>query len=136
MNIHELVALTGETPRQVRYLVAEGLMPPPDGGRANASYGDAHVAAIRAYQRLRALGFRPAAIRLLRQGRGGPVTIAVAPGLTLGIDPTLLAGTAGTPGPDPQALAGRIAELLADILTETTPHDPAAGSEPSFRDGD
>ena len=45
MNIHELTELTEETPRQIRYLVAEGLMPAPDGGRSNASYGDVHVAA-------------------------------------------------------------------------------------------
>lgn len=136
MNIHELVALTGETPRQIRYLVAEGLMPAPDGGRANAAYGEAHVAAIRGYQRLRALGFRPAAIRLLRQGRGAPITIDIAPGLTLGIDPSLLAGAADAPRPDPQVLARRIAELLADILAETTQHDAAALSGPRLRNGD
>ena len=136
MNIHDLVELTGESPRQIRYLVAEGLMPPPDGGRATASYGEPHWAAIRAYQRLRALGFRPAAIRLLRQGSGGPVTVAIAPGLSLSIDPSLLAGTADAPPPDPQALAARIATLLADILTETAHHDPAARSELPPADGD
>ena len=129
MNIHDLTALTGETARQVRYLIAEGLMPPPDGGRANADYGEAHVAAIRAYQRLRALGFRPAAIRLLREGRGGPLTIPLAPGLALSLDPALLAGAAGPP-PDVQALAARIAELLADILMETSQHATATPADP------
>ena len=129
MNMHDLTALTGETARQVRYLIAEGLMPPPDGGRANADYGEVHVAAIRAYQRLRALGFRPAAIRLLREGRGGPLSIPLAPGLALSLDPAVLAGAAGAP-PDPQALAARIAEILADILTETTSHATAAPADP------
>ncbi|MBV1800502.1 helix-turn-helix domain-containing protein [Siccirubricoccus sp. G192] len=124
MNIHELTALTGETPRQVRYLVAEGLMPPPEGGRANASYGAAHLAAIRAYQRLRALGFKPAAIRLIREGRGGPITLPIVPGLALSIDPALLAGVG--PRTDSRALAERVAELLADILTETSQHGPDA----------
>lgn len=128
MNIHELTALTGETARQVRYLIAEGLMPPPAGGRAHAAYGPAHVAAIRAYQRLRALGFRPAAIRLLRQGRGVPVSIPLVPGLSLSLDPRLLA--AGTPPPDPQALAARIAALLADILQETTANAHAHPTDP------
>ena len=132
MNIHDLTALTGETARQVRYLIAEGLMPPPDGGRANADYGEAHVAAIRAFQRLRALGFRPAAIRLLREGRGAPISIPLAPGVALSLDPALLAGTAGPP-PDPQALAARItallADLIADTLTETTSHAPAASPD-------
>ena len=133
MNIHDLTALTGETARQVRYLIAEGLMPPPAGGRANADYGAAHVAAIRAFQRLRALGFRPAAIRLLREGRGAPISIPLAPGLALSLDPALLAGAAG-PSPDPRALAARIAnllgDLLADTLTETTPDVPAAPADP------
>lgn len=128
VNIHDLTALTGETARQVRYLIAEGLMPPPDGGRANADYGEAHVAAIRTFQRLRALGFRPAAIRLLREGRGAPISIPVAPGLALSLDPALLAGGAG-PRPDPQALVARIASLLTDILTETSPHAPADPGE-------
>jgi MerR family transcriptional regulator, copper efflux regulator len=124
VNIHELTALTGETARQVRYLIAEGLMPPPAGGRANADYGDAHVAAIRAFQRLRALGFRPAAIRLLREGRGAPVSIPLAPGLAISLDPALLAGGAG-PRPDRRALAARIDDILDDILTETSHHAPA-----------
>jgi hypothetical protein len=96
-------------------------MPPPEGGRANASYGEAHVAAIRAYQRLRALGFKPAAIRLLREGRGGPVTLPIAPGLALSIDPALLADANGG-RPDPSALAQRITDLLTDILRETPQH--------------
>jgi DNA-binding transcriptional MerR regulator len=121
MNIHELTELTQETPRQIRYLVAEGLMPAPAGGRSNASYGEAHVAAIRAYQRLRALGFKPAAIRLLREGRGGPVTLPVATGIALALDPALL----GSPIPDPQALAARITDLLTDILRETQHHGTA-----------
>jgi DNA-binding transcriptional MerR regulator len=121
MNIHELTELTEETPRQIRYLVAEGLMPAPDGGRSNASYGDVHVAAIRAYQRLRTLGFKPAAIKLLREGRGGPVTLPVAPGIALALDPALLIGARGVP-PDPLALAGRITDLLTDILRETQHH--------------
>ncbi|MFC7477067.1 helix-turn-helix domain-containing protein [Dankookia sp. GCM10030260] len=130
MNIHDLTALTGETARQIRYLIAEGLMPPPTGGRATADYGEPHLAAIRAFQRLRALGFRPAAIRLLREGRGAPVSIPLGPGLALSLDPALLAGSLGPP-PDPGALAARITDLLADLLTETTPDVPAAAADPA-----
>ena len=65
MNIRKLTALTDIPERQVRYLIAEGFMPPPRGGRSNAEYGDDHVAAIRRYTRLRELGFPPAAIKLL-----------------------------------------------------------------------
>lgn len=134
MNIHELAALTDETPRQVRYLIAEGLMPPPEGGRARASYGEPHVAAIRAYQRLRAFGFKPAAIRLLREGRGGPVTLPLAPGIALSLDPALLSGAAEC-RPDPCLVARRVAELLTDLLKEAPSHGPDATSDAGPDDG-
>ena len=65
MNIRELAALTSTDVRQICYLIAEGFMPPPHGGRANADYGDDHVAAVHRYTRLRQLGFPPSAIKLL-----------------------------------------------------------------------
>jgi DNA-binding transcriptional MerR regulator len=110
MNIRELAAATGIAERQVRYLIAEGFIPPPRGGRATAEYGDDHAAAIRRYQRLRELGFPPAAIRvLLQSGEGAP--FPVAPGITLLVDPALLgSGTEAAP------LLARLAALLADIL--------------------
>ena len=43
MHIRDLTARTGTTERQVRYLIAEGFVPSPSGGRANADYGDDHV---------------------------------------------------------------------------------------------
>ena len=99
MNIRELVAITGIPERQMRYLIAEGFMPPPRGGRANADYGDDHVAAIRRYTRLRELGFPPAAIKLLREAKEG-APFPVAPGVTLVVDPQLL-GSGGMPVPWP-----------------------------------
>src|SRR5438128_5547896 len=94
MHIRELTARTGIAERQVRYLIAEGFIPPPRGGRAYADYGDDHVAAIDRYTRLRDLGFPPAAIKLLLQAREG-VPFPVAPGITVVVDPGLLAS--GTP---------------------------------------
>ncbi len=112
MHIRELIAGTGIAERQVRYLIAEGFIPPPRGGRANADYGDDHVAAIVRYTRLRDLGFPPAAIKLLLQAReGAPFT--VAPGVTLVVDPTLLA--AGTPV---QPMVEKIQILLTDLFKE------------------
>ncbi len=112
MNIHDLTARTGIAERQVRYLIAEGFMPPPRGGRATAEYGDDHVAAIERYERLRQLGFPPAAIRLLLQaGQGAP--FPVAPGVTLVVDPKLLAsGTAVPP------LVERVEQILTDLMKE------------------
>src|SRR5579872_6133637 len=120
MNIHALVEETGIAERQVRYLIAEGFVPPPTGGRANADYGEEHLAAIRRYSRLRELGFPPAAIKLLLQAREG-APFVVAPGLTLLIDPNLL-GSGTRPGP----LIERIAKLLTELLKDNTDADRAA----------
>ena len=94
MNIRELTTRTGVAERQVRYLIAEGFMPAPRGGRATADYGEDHVAAIERYSRLRDLGFPPAAIKILLQAQEG-VPFPVAPGVTLVVDPRLL--TSGQP---------------------------------------
>ena len=116
MNIRELVSITGMPKRQMRYLIAEGFMPPPRGGRANADYGDDHVAAIHRYTRLRDLGFPPAAIKLLLEGgQGAP--FPVAPGVTLVIDPNLLGS-----GTDSGPLVDRIAKLLTELLKESNNH--------------
>lgn len=118
MNIRELVTLTGIPERQIRYLIAEGFMPAPHGGRSNADYGDDHVAAIRRYTRLRDLGFPPAAIKLLLDGVQEGVPLTVAPGITLVIDPDLL-GKVTDVGP----VIKRVAALFSDLLKEKI-HEP------------
>ena len=110
MDIHAFTSLVGETPRQIRFLIAEGFIPPPRGGRATAEYGDDHAAAIRRYQRLREQGIAPAGIRALLQA-GEATPFPVVPGITLLVDPSLL-GSGAQAGP---ALA-RLALLLPDIL--------------------
>jgi DNA-binding transcriptional MerR regulator len=82
MHLKELIARTKVAERQVRYLIAEGFVPPPRGGRANASYDEDHVAAIQRYMRLRDLGFPPAAIKKLLEGEQG-TPFVVVPGITL-----------------------------------------------------
>jgi MerR family copper efflux transcriptional regulator len=112
VNIRDLIRLSAIPERQVRYLIAEGFVPAPRGGRANADYGDDHVAAIRRYVRLRDLGFPPAAIKLLLQAKEG-APFVVAPGVTLVIDPNLIGS-----GTDAGPLVERIKDLLADLLKE------------------
>lgn len=112
MHIRELTSRTGVAERQVRYLIAEGFIPPPRGGRANAEYGDDHVAAIDRYSRLRDLGFPPAAIKLLLQSREG-VPFPVSPGITLVVDPSLLAT-----GAPVEPLVGQLRALLTELLKE------------------
>jgi MerR family copper efflux transcriptional regulator len=123
MRMNELTRLTGIAERQVRYLIAEGFIPPPSGGRANADYGEDHVAAIRRYSRLRELGFPPAAIKLLLQAKEG-APIPVAPGITLIVDPAVI-GSGADVGP----LAERIVTVLNEILRENNDLDRAANQD-------
>jgi len=112
MHIKELIARTGIAERQVRYLIAEDLVPAPRGGRANADYGEDHVEAIRRYVRLHDLGFPPAAIKLLLQtGTGAP--FPVAPGITLVIAPEILAT-----GAPIEPLIDRIRSVLTELFKE------------------
>ena len=110
MTMQELTETVGVAPRQVRYMIAEGFVPPPAGGRAHASYGEEHVTAIRRYMRLRELGFTPASIRVLLQAREG-APFPVAPGITLVIEPALVAS-----GEPVEPLSRRVDALLREIL--------------------
>jgi MerR family copper efflux transcriptional regulator len=111
VNIRDLAATTGISERQVRYLISEGFMPPPTGGRARAQYDDAHVAAIRRYGRLKDLGFPPAAIRKLLQARQG-VPFPIGPGITLVVDPALIGAPADT-----RSLLAEAERTLASIFS-------------------
>ncbi len=115
MHIRDLTARTGTTERQVRYLIGEGFIPPPRGGRSTADYGEDHVAAIARYSRLRDLGFPPAAIRLLLQAREG-APFPVAPGVTLVVAPDLI----GSREPV-EPMVERLRSLLTDLFMEPEP---------------
>jgi len=76
------------TARFVRFLVAEGVIPPPRGGRANADYGEDHLSGIRRYLSLRGLGLSASRVKEIVAGTAGDsVPVQVAPGITLIIDP-------------------------------------------------
>ena len=117
MNIRELAAQTGTTERQIRYLIAEGFLPPPSGGRARAVYGEEHLAGIHRYARLRDLGFPPAAIRLLLDAREG-APFPVAPGVTLVVDPSLIGSKR-----DIAPMIADLERLLEDMFRETATDD-------------
>lgn len=89
MRLKELIERTGTVERQIRYLISEGFVPPPRGGRANAEYGEDHVEAVTRYVRLKELGFPPAAIRLLLGASAG-IPFPIAKGITLVVDPAQL----------------------------------------------
>lgn len=112
MTMRELTKRTGSTARQVRYLIAEGFVPPPTGGRANAVYGDAHLLAIERYQHLRAAGFSPASIRLLLESQTG-VPFEVIPGVSIVVTPDLIGEDVSL-----DELGERIQSILANIFSK------------------
>lgn len=108
--MRELAAATGVVERQIRFMIAEGFVPPPRGGRARADYGDDHVAAIRRYTELRARGLPPAAIKVLLT-EGGAVPFAVGSGLTLMVEPRLIGS-----GADPEPILAKLAAVVRAIV--------------------
>ena len=115
MKLVDLIEVDADdrvTPRFVRFLIAQHVIPPPSGGRTYAEYGPVHLAGIRRYLRLRDLGLSIAAIKRLDEGEAPEaVAMELAPGLTLSIRPAELAAL-----PDAAALGARIAEAVADII--------------------
>jgi DNA-binding transcriptional MerR regulator len=116
MKFDDLIAATGIAPRQLRYLIAEGFVPPPTGGRTYATYGEAHVVAIRRYDRLRELGFPPAAIRLLLEAKEG-VPVQIAAGVTLVVAPELIGS-----GRDAGPIAARAAAAIDELFSKEKAH--------------
>jgi MerR family transcriptional regulator, copper efflux regulator len=112
MNMQELSERTGVAERQIRYLIAEEFIPAPTGGRATADYSDTHINGIERYVRLKSLGFAPAAIKVLLQAGQG-VPFVVEPGLTLIIDPQLIAS-----GQDVEQYAEKIKAVLRHALKD------------------
>ena len=110
LKIRELTAQAGITARQVRFLIAEGFVPPPTGMTANADYGDEHLAAIHRYQHLHGLGYPPAAIKLLFQ-TDAAIPIKIAPGITLNVQPSLFGRKL-----DVDRTLKKISRILSDLL--------------------
>ncbi len=120
MRLKELIERTGVPERQVRYLISEGFVPPPTGGRANADYGQDHVKAVTRYARLKELGFPPAAIRLLLGATAG-IPFPIAKGVTLVIDPAQLAS-----GIDTEPVIRSARDVLTRALGKST-HSNSSG---------
>jgi DNA-binding transcriptional MerR regulator len=115
MKFDDLVQASGVAARQIRYLVAEGFVPPPAGGRAHARYDETHLRAIQRYERLKQLGFPPAAIRLLLDAREG-IPFPIRPGITLVVAPELIGSEA-----DASAIAAEGAAKILALLTGEAP---------------
>lgn len=118
MNMTELVAEAGDdrvTARFVRFLVAERVIPPPRGGRANADYGEDHLNGIRRYLSLRGLGLSAARVKEIVVGTADDgVPVSIAPGITLIVDQKKL---------ERPLKSEQIAETLKQTLNLIAPED-------------
>lgn len=114
MELDALIAAVGDerlNPRFVRFLISEGILPPPGGSRTRPDYGADHERRCRAYFFLRDHGFSVEQIRLLAAGDAeGAYPVAIAPGVILHLNP----GNFATP-PDPDAIARSIAVALRHL---------------------
>ena len=111
MTIQELATLTGISARAIRYLISQGLCPPPTGGRKFASYGHDHVLAIRQYRYLRSMDFPHIAIKSLRAARAG-YPFPISQGITLVVSLDVLGS-----GGEVEPLVEKAREALRRALT-------------------
>ncbi len=119
MKKDELCALTGETPRGLRFLIAEGFIPAPRGATFAAEYGDEHVGAVRRYQELRAARLGPNAIRSLMRGEEGSSPLAlVVPGGAITLSEDLRSLDIGQFARNVE----RILQIARDALPSHTTH--------------
>ena len=66
MTLVELADALGVTPRQIRFLIAEGILPAAQKtGRSADAYVDEHLRRAQRYLALHRLGMKPASIKVL-----------------------------------------------------------------------
>jgi DNA-binding transcriptional MerR regulator len=66
MTLAELAERIGTAPRQIRFLIAEGILPPANKtGRAADAYSDEHLIKAQRYLALHRMGMKPASIKVL-----------------------------------------------------------------------
>lgn len=83
MKMKELAELTGQTPRNIRYLISENIVPKPSGTGKGAVYAREHVEAITKYETLRDSGVTSiSALREMMTG-GGLRVLRPANGITV-----------------------------------------------------
>lgn len=66
MTLAELAERIGTSPRQIRFLIAEGILPSANKtGRAADAYGEEHLVKAQRYLALHRMGMKPASIKVL-----------------------------------------------------------------------
>ena len=89
MTLSELADALEVPARQIRFLIAEGVMPPAmKTGRAADAYSEEHLLKGRRYLTLHRLGMKPAAIKVLL-AFDEAIPVYQAGGIELRIDPAI-----------------------------------------------
>ena len=89
MTLQELSDALDVPPRQIRFMIAEGCLPPANStGRAADAYDASHLARGRKYVTLHRLGMKPQAIKVL-MAFDDAIPIFQDHGLELRVDPSL-----------------------------------------------
>ena len=120
MLIAELAEVTGTEPRQIRWLIAEGIVPGPGGTRSRPEYGPEHVRAILHYRDERRRGLSPAQVKAVLRERAretAGLELRLAPGVTLRIEPEALEALDAL---DPHEVGRRVAEELGRAMGNKT----------------
>lgn len=87
MTLTELADRLGIQPRQIRFMIAEGILPPAaKTGRSADAYGEAHVVKGQRYLALYRMGMKPGSIKVL-MAFDDAVPILQAHGVELRISP-------------------------------------------------
>jgi DNA-binding transcriptional MerR regulator len=113
VTIAEIAEAAGVPPRQIRFMIAEGFVPPATGtGRAADVYGEEHLAKVRRYMALHGLGMKPSAIKVLMEFDEA-IPIFQQAGVELRVDPSVDSGSINVE----QTLAA-IAEALRTYMSK------------------
>lgn len=89
MTLAELADAVGTPPRQIRFMIAEGLLPSATKtGRGADGYGEEHLVKARRYLTLHGLGMKPAAIKVM-MAFDEAIPIFQQDGVELKIDPSI-----------------------------------------------
>jgi DNA-binding transcriptional MerR regulator len=111
VKLADLAEQTGQPERLVRFLIAEGVVPPPVGERKAARYDERHLRAISRYLALKDAGLALKAIKAVMSGEGEMIPFPVTDGVVLRLHPSLIAS-----GADPQPIVDMIAKVLSERL--------------------
>ena len=113
MTLAELADRLGIQPRQIRFMIAEGILPPAaKTGRSADAYEEAHVVKGQRYLALYRMGMKPGSLKVLL-AFDGAVPILQEGGIELRIDPQVAPQEL-----DVEAILGAVEQALRTYKNE------------------